>query len=518
VRLVWGANVAFPCFCSTTTTTTTTTSTTTTTTLNATELAANNITATDLKEQNATASDLLAKGFTPTQLHAAGYTLDSLADAGVEASVLAALVDDGSTGSGGAVAAVLLLLLLAGVCGYFWYRRRTNQQHKDDADQAIAALDGGGMVEMMDNPLSTLRRKKVTPNPAEMQNNAGLLGRQRHVVVNNAFSIPFDDAGDTANDDDAVLAAAASASGHVLVTSTDGDESSAPIALPDYDPAGAGEVDAAQHYQNVDNTPWEGAVMQGPRDYENAPSTTVDVSRGKRGGVRTATNRTTSTSSTVTVVATPSRTTSTSSTVTVVATPSRTTSTSSTKTVATPSRTTSTSSNTLERYENVPVFRKTVRRGEKTSPRKAATVRAEDGVLPPVPKKSTAKDQQSADEESDAYEAVEVQTLSQPESEGYEVVEVRKTRTHLPGCKCGGDACKLAPVWWCDVCGSEATGTFTMAEAEACEFNHRTLQVSALRRPADDLETYAEADEDEAGAGGGGGGRGGGGRPRGAGR
>jgi hypothetical protein len=245
-------------------------------------LAANNITAADLKnEQNATAADLLAKGFAPADLFAAGYTLESLADAGVEASVLAALKDTGSNSSGGgAVAAVVVLLLLlgAGVCGYVMHRNRdTQQQQKDQANQAnqaIAALGGDGMVEMVDNPLSTLRRKKVLTDPANstsnVQNKVRTLGRQRCVVVNNVFSIPFDDAGDAANDDDVVVAAAAAASGYLLVAGDYREESG----------VGAEEVGLAPDYQNVDSTTWEGAVLQGPRDYENAPRTSVAVGKG----------------------------------------------------------------------------------------------------------------------------------------------------------------------------------------------------------------------------------------------
>jgi hypothetical protein len=427
-------------------------------------LAAINITAADLKtERNATAADLLAKGFTPADLFAAGYTLESLADAGVDASVLAALGDDGSS-SGGAVAAVLALLVLVGVCGYVWHRRRTVQQQKDQANQVIAALGGDGMVEMMDNPLSTLRRKATnTPaaNSTTVENKVAMLGRQRNVVINNAFSIPFDDAGDAANDDDAVVAAAAAAAGYVLVTTTDDDEPGAGTTIPDYDPAEVGVEgrqeeeregeDAAQYYQNVDIMPWEGAVLEGPRDYENAPSTTMLAGNGRV--VPAATSRTASTSSTATL------------------------------------RKTSMSSNTIERYENVPVLRKTVRRAGNTRPAKVVAMHTEDAAPSTVIPKKT----------SGGMEMVPPGTADE-QPEGYEFVEVRKTRTHLPGCKCGGRACKLEPVWWCEVCGSVATAALTFAGAEACELNHRTLDASTMRQqPADGgMEMYAEAEDDEA--------------------
>jgi hypothetical protein len=253
------------------------------------------------------------------------------------------------------------------------------------------------------------------------------------VVVNNALSIPFDDAGDASHDDDAVVAAAAAASGYVLVMI---DEDELGATIPDYDPTG-GEVEeggeSAQYYQNVDNTPWDGVVLQGPHDYENAPGTTMTVVKGRN--VHTSSNH----------------------------------------------RTASTSSNTLKRYENVPTLRKTVRRGRNDLP--------------------------STDVELESYEVVEVQKIPQPEPEGCESMEARKTRKHKPNCKCGGRSCKLEHVWWCTICGSEAAATFTLADAEACELNHRTLQMSILRRPAEDMEMYTEAAEDEAvGDGGGGGG------------
>jgi hypothetical protein len=143
----------------------------------------------------------------------------------------------------------------------------------------------------------------VASNP-----NVGALGRQRNVVVNNAFSIPFDDDGDIANTD-AVVAAAAAAAGFTLVnpdTSTSSADGvgylivisgpSAATSNPDYDLSRVGgeveEEDPAHDYQNVDNRSWDGKVQEGPRDYENAPSTIMVA-----GGDGTSIPRTTSTSS-----------------------------------------------------------------------------------------------------------------------------------------------------------------------------------------------------------------------------
>ena len=135
------------------------------------------------------------------------------------------------------------------------------------------------------------------------------LGRPRNVVVDNAFSIPFDDAGDAANADDAVVAAAALAAGYLLVVGDDNsvsagehDEYDMPDAeakralpttasgatpLEEYkqpkptdsisavDPDAV--VDAASHvYQNEDSRPWDGEEMQdGAHDYVNARSTFI---------------------------------------------------------------------------------------------------------------------------------------------------------------------------------------------------------------------------------------------------
>jgi hypothetical protein len=220
------------------------------------------------------------------------------------------------------------------------------------------------MVEMMDNPLSTLmpRRKAANASSSASPPLHTKVSLGRHLVVNDLFSIPFDDGGRTANVGDAALANAATASGHLL-TLNDGKPdaaTSAPDEMGDNplrrnittrrdtavqdgakenwfplmvepptfellrdrrcaDPpthefivpnhgagdedegdaeidyhdnahlfacddagvdAGAGANDheeevAAHEYQNVDNTPWEGAVLQGPREYGNAPSNTV---------------------------------------------------------------------------------------------------------------------------------------------------------------------------------------------------------------------------------------------------
>ena len=45
---------------------------------------------------------------------------------------------------------------------------------------------------------------------------------------------------------------------------------------------------------------------------------------------------------------------------------------------------------------------------------------------------------------------------------------------HPDGCVCGGEACKMVPAWWCDVCGNEATANMTYDEAVACEKTHGT--------------------------------------------
>ena len=135
------------------------------------------------------------------------------------------------------------------------------------------------------------------------------LGRPRNVVVDNAFSIPFDDAGDAANADDAVVAAAALAAGYVLVVGDDkgvatvsaGNGEDVDYAMPDpaakhalpttasgatplaeYEQPKPTDslnvvdadpfVDAASHiYQNEDSRPWDGEEMQdGSHDYENS--------------------------------------------------------------------------------------------------------------------------------------------------------------------------------------------------------------------------------------------------------
>ena len=43
---------------------------------------------------------------------------------------------------------------------------------------------------------------------------------------------------------------------------------------------------------------------------------------------------------------------------------------------------------------------------------------------------------------------------------------------HSSDCQCGGEACKMAPHWWCDVCGDESTASLTFEEAFACEQSH----------------------------------------------
>ena len=43
---------------------------------------------------------------------------------------------------------------------------------------------------------------------------------------------------------------------------------------------------------------------------------------------------------------------------------------------------------------------------------------------------------------------------------------------HPLGCMCGGEACKMVPAWWCDICGDEATANMVYDEAVACEKTH----------------------------------------------
>jgi hypothetical protein len=476
---------------------------------------------------------------------------------------------------------MLLVLLIGGVAFYLLVYR------KPDSD-GLGMFGGGGAIPTT-SKVMTLRSARQAA--ALSLSNGGPLGRQRNVVVNNAFSIPFDDGGDVANEDDAVVAAAAAAAGYLLVTIDDDNDapgqvdaddgglpmedddatydmpgaaaSSAPITrvfgsasaaaapLPDYHPTESqvrviqGGDGAAQCYQNVDNTPWDGEVQIGSRDYQNARSITMVRGHGNNAvpTARSTNNRSASTSSKTPegyengIVAS--------------------------KTMrrdgningsANPNRTASTNSITLANYENVPTLRKTGRRrGDSSSDATNNNMQEEsdDEVLPAVPKKARQTELQQQDRNTsgsdnrtgsntlERYENVptlrktvvrrgksssiasdddEVQladafpSLALPASQGrtaehqpshtsesnahdpstdddlddYEVVEVQKfsaqTRQHRPGCKCGGRACKLDAVWWCATCGSEAGVKCTAAEAEACELKHRTMRVLTLRQ------------------------------------
>jgi hypothetical protein len=330
------------------------------------------------------------------------------------------------------------------------------------------------------------------------------------VVVNNAFSIPFDDGGDVANEDDAVVAAAAAAGFTLVVSEPDTSTSSsdatgvgyltvtsAPSAAasnPDYDLSRVGdeveEEDPAHDYQNVDNGSWDGKVQEGPRDYENAPSTTMVP--GKDGSctvLATSNHRTTSTSSNALA---PYENVFKGSQTSVDA-----------------ARNASTSSSALEKSGNVPVFLKTVHHGSNPGPNKSGPVggggsKTNVGAPPMLPPDSD--DDGNADDDINDYHDNAGQFVgdgtravggggdndgtSSSDAENYENIPVARktvrrnktTRKHLPGCMCGVRACKLEPVWWCTTCGSEEAPKFTAAESEACELEHRMLQASVQRQ------------------------------------
>jgi hypothetical protein len=305
------------------------------------------------------------------------------------------------------------------------------------------------------------------------------------VVVNNAFSIPFDDGGDVANEDDAVVAAAAAAAGYLLVTSKEDDEHGpgAGTPHPDSDPVRVGvgkkknnnnnKKDPVKGYENVDNKPWKGKVLRGLRDYENAPSSAV--SRGK--------------------------------------------------TDCSTNRTASTSSNTQGGYENVFTSGKTVRRGVNSPGFVANKSGSVDVIAPPQLPPTDSEDDSDDEDDFNYHDNVDLAEIvpvgktvrrggntanagrtastSSTTLEKYEnVLTVQKTvhrkkrtsdgtsgaagdgktRKHRPGCKCGGRACKLVPVWWCATCGSGAAPKSTAAEAEACELGHQMLQASVQRQ------------------------------------
>jgi hypothetical protein len=411
---------------------------------------------------------------------------------------------------------LVALLLIAGVAFYLLIYRK--------ADSDGLGMFGGGGGAIPTSKTMTLRSARQAT--ALSHSKVGTLGRQRNVVVNNAFSIPFDDGGDVANDDDAVVAAAAAAAGYLLVTIDADDEVGTDTSNRDYDPAGEGGP--AQFYQNVDNTPWVGKVQEGPRDYENAPSTTLLL--GKDG---TSTNRTGNTSSNTLVKYEN------------VPTLRKTVRHGGGNPGDESARTASTSSNTLEMHTTIPTMRKTVVRRGRGSSDGANSMQSNDNEMPPaLPKEGRIADLQtsntndytthdpSTDEDLDDYEVVEVQKLPEAKAslEGYEgpppplissgdveaikrdasiekhllaskqTEEVRKMRKHRAGCKCGGHACKLEPVWWCATCGSEATATLTAAEAEACELKHQSLRVMTLRQNPQMMTKFDGGDSDGDGA------------------
>lgn len=184
------------------------------------------------------------------------------------------------------VGPTVALLLSIGVGILFIVRRKPDRSHPKRA----ARRAGGSIPAMRSLTLQSIRYAGTFSRPG-----MGTLGtgRQRsqtlNVVVNKAFSIPFDDDGDGAYDEKAVVnaAAAAAAVGYVLIVTDDAGESTEVHTddandelptLPDYvsgDPFDEDEA-AAHFYQNEQtDDPPSGGHRSRSHSYENAPTLTL---------------------------------------------------------------------------------------------------------------------------------------------------------------------------------------------------------------------------------------------------